>query len=115
MTDIARSRRRWRLAFLLLLPLSLLSTGFLVYAGVDQSVTASYMEADSRDTHEDLAVLRALVPELSPTVSRSAVLTTLRRQHPKALITATDSTVGLGGLVFRFGRDGHLRVIEPLN
>lgn len=115
MTDIARSRRRWRLAFLLLLPLSLLSTGFLVYAGVDQGITASYMKADSRDTHEDLAVLRELLPELSPNASRSAVLTTLRHQHPKALITATDSTVGVGGLVFRFGRDGHLRAIAPLN
>ena len=115
MTDIERSRKRWRLAFLVLLPLSLLSTGFLVYAGVDQGVTAAYRETDSRDTHEDLAVLRELLPELSPHASRGAVLATLRRQHPKALITATDSTVGIGGLVFRFAGDGHLRAVEPLD
>ncbi len=103
------------MAFLVLLPLSLVSTGFLVYTGVDQGVTAAYTEADSRETHADLAALRELVPELTSHASRSAVLAALRRQHPKALITATDSTVGIGGLVFRFAPDGHLRAIEPLN
>ena len=87
----------------------LLSTGGLLYAMVDQGVTLTHQADEYERTREDLVVALALLPTLDGSPTRREVLEELRRQHPAALITATDSTVGIGGLRLRFGANGRLR------
>lgn len=112
--DIDRGRRRWRGAFFALLALWLLTLGTAAYLLVDQAVTNTYREVSYRDMREDFGVLATIAPALGAPVRRGALLATLRRQHPTALIVATDSTVGIGQLEFRFDRDGRLRaVVHP--
>lgn len=102
---------RWRTAFLVLLAAAVGVAGFLVYGIVDQGVTLTYQADEHQRVREDLAVALRALPALAPAADRSTVLATLRRQHLGALITATDSTVGIGQLTFRFGRDGRIREV----
>src|SRR5215208_2301977 len=95
---VARSRARWRRTAVALLALWLLTGGWAVYALVDQGVTLTYQGAGRRHLREDFAVLAALAPEVAGGVRRGDLLRALRRQYPEALITATDSTVGMGEL-----------------
>jgi hypothetical protein len=112
MTDPDRSRRRWRAAFLALLAVWILTLGTAAYMVVDQAVTLTYHDVSHRDMREDLQVLATAAPALGTQVTRGSLLATLRRQHPQAFIVATDSTVGIGQLEFRFGRDGRLRAVS---
>ena len=112
MTDPAQSRRRWRRAFFALLVLWLVTAASAAYAVIDQGVTLTYHEASARDMARDFRVLLRAAPALGGSVTRSAVLTTLRRQHPDALISATDSTVRRGDLTFRFAADGRLQAVD---
>ena len=111
MTDVARSRQRWRLLSFALLALCLLTLGGAAYAVLDQGVTLTYQAEGRRALAEDLAVLVTAAPAMGSDVTRPSLLATLRRQHPTALITATDSTVGIGRLEFYFAPDGRLRRI----
>lgn len=112
MTDPAPGRRRWRRAFLTLVAVWLVTVAGAAYALVDQGVTLTHHDAGFRDMARDFRVLLRAAPALGGSVTRTAVLTTLRRQQPDALITATDSTVRTGGLTFRFGPDDRLRAVE---
>jgi len=113
--EIRRSRARWRATFGVLAFISLLAIGTLGYAIVDQGVTLAYQEDSFRQTERSLAVLRELAPALGRRDTRAELLSFLRRGHPTALITATDSTVGIEDLVFRFGDDGRLTAVGRLN
>ena len=113
--ELRRSRIRWRAAFGLLAVTSLLAMGTLVYAVVDQGVTLTYHEDSFRQTEQSLAILRELTPALRRGDTRADVLSLLRQAHPDALISATDSTVGIEDLVFRFGADGRLAAVDRLN
>ncbi len=112
MTDLAISRARWRRAFLAVLAAWLITAGWAAYALIDQGVTLAYQGDSYEHLRADLATLTALEPEVECDVTRPALLATLRRQHPGSLITAGDSTVGIGQLEFRFAADGRLRAIS---
>jgi hypothetical protein len=110
--DVRRSRARWRRASVALLALLLVAVGWAAYALLDQGVTLTY-ERDSYDhLRRDVDVLARLAPVAPGGVSRGQLLDVLRRQHPGALITASDSTVGIGQLEFHFGADGRLRAVS---
>src|SRR5262245_50050494 len=101
MTDIGQSRRQWRRAFYIALGAFLLTLAGLVYATTDRNVT--YADQRPRETQEDLDVAVRLLSSQTG-LTRSDVLGLLRRQNPKAKILATDSTVSIGQLTFRFAR-----------
>jgi hypothetical protein len=107
-SDHHRPRNPWRSAFVVLLVLSLSAVGFLAYAIVDQGVTLTYQAEAAADANDDLAVALRLLPELRRSDRRLDVLTMLRRAYPDALISATDSTIGIGQLTFSFGPDDRL-------
>ena len=111
MDDITRSRARWRRAFVVLLVVWLLTAGGSLYALMDQGVSLTYQSEGYRALEQDLSVLSNLAPTLAKDITREQVLSTLRRQHPAALIVATDSSVGIGGLEFRFGAEGRLQTV----
>ena len=110
MTDIGRSRRAWRQAFFSLLGVSVVLVGGLLIAVADKKV--SYAEQRPVEVREDLDVIARLLPAQQPAPSRADVLRMLRRQHPKARIFATDSTVTIGQLTFVFGRGNRLERVE---
>src|SRR5690349_5566469 len=112
MTDLVRSRLRWRRACLGFAGLWLVTAATGAYLLLDQSVTLSYHEDSWQHLVRDFKVLTAAGPVLGGTVTKPALLETLRRQHPDALISATDSTVAIGQLTFRFSGDGRLRAID---
>lgn len=109
--DVALGRARWRRAFFALLALWALTVAWAAYALLDQGVTLTYQGESYRSLREDLAVLTRLAPVAAPGVRRGELLEALRGQHPRAVITASDSTVGIGQLEFRFGPDGRLRAV----
>ena len=112
MEGVARSRARWRRVCLALAALWLLTVLWAIYGLIDQGVTLTHQGESRRHLTEDLGVLADLAPAVAGGVRRGEVLAALRRRHPTALITATDSTVGIGQLEFRFGPDGRLRAVE---
>ena len=111
-TGLGRSGRRWRAGFFALLALCVMIVVLATYALLDQGISYSYLRDDLDYIESDFAILRRLAPALRQGDSRADVLVLLRRQNPQALISSTDSTVTVGGLVFRFGPDGRLSVVE---
>jgi hypothetical protein len=110
--DLARSRRQWRRGFFALLVVWLCTLGAAAYALLDQGVTLTYQGVSHADLVQDAGILARLAPVVAPTATRETVLSTLRRQHPSAFITADDSTVGIGQLRFVFGATGRLQAIR---
>jgi hypothetical protein len=109
MTDIGQSRRQWRRAFYIALGGFLFALAGLVYATTDRNVT--YADQGPRETREDLDVVVRMLSSQTG-LTRSDVLGLLRRQNPKAKILATDSTVSIGQLTFRFARNGRLEQVD---
>jgi hypothetical protein len=109
MTDIGRSRMRWRQAFFVLLAAALVTIGGLLIALFGHGATPTYAEQSHRDTDQDLAVALRLLNAEQPPPTRAAMLRTLRRQNPSAAIATTDSTISIGQLTFRFARSGRLQ------
>jgi hypothetical protein len=109
MTDIGHSRRQWRRAFYIVLGAFVLALAGLVYATTDRNVT--YADQRPRETQEDLDVAVRILSAQTE-LTRSDVLGLLRRQNPKAKILATDSTVSIGQLTFRFARNGRLEQVD---
>ena len=110
--DLARSRIRWRRAFVVLLVVWILTLGAAAHALLDQGVTLTYQRAGYERLTHDAAVLARFTPAAAPAATRASVLATLRRQNPQAFITADDSTVEVGELRFVFGNDGRLQAIR---
>jgi hypothetical protein len=108
MDEHPRRRTAWRTAFFALLALFLVTSAFFVYSILDQGVTLTHRAESAADATEDLAIALQLLPELRLGDRRADVLAILRRHHPGALITATDSTIEIGQLTFRFGSDDRL-------
>jgi hypothetical protein len=82
------------------------------YSIVDAAITIDGLEASNRDIQTSAAVLAAIAPGIAPSATRADVLTLLRRQHPRAIIVATDSSVAIEQLTFRFDNRGTLRRID---
>src|SRR5688572_3661849 len=110
--QLRRSRRRWRAGFIGLCAILLAGVLAGTYAVLDQGVSLTYLRDEFEHVEEDFAILRRVVPTLRDGTTHADVLTLLRRQNPEALISATDSTVSIGALVFRFGADGRLRAVD---
>ena len=106
------STRRWRTAFIVAAALWIVTALAAAYAIVDQAVTVDGLTSGYNDTREAAEVLAQLGPRVAPQITRAELLNVLREQHPKALIVATDSTVAIGQLTFRFDARGGLRTIE---
>ena len=111
-TPVTDPSRRWRTAFIVAATLCLLTAGGAVYGILDQAVTMDGLQVGYDDTREAAEVLARLGPEVAPRITRADLLTILRQQHPDALIAATDSTVAIGQLTFRFDARGALRKID---
>ena len=109
MTDVGRSRMRWRQAFFVLLAASLVTVGGLVIALLGHGVPVTYAEQKQENADRDLAVALRLLSAAQPLPTRTGILRTLRRQNPGAAIVVTDSTVSIGQLTFRFARSGRLQ------
>jgi hypothetical protein len=109
MTDVGRSRMRWRQAFFVLLAAALVTIGGLLIALLGHGATLTYAEQSHLDADQDLGVALRLLTAEQPSPTRATVLRALRRQNPGAPITATDSTVTIGQLTFRFARSGRLQ------
>ena len=99
---------RWKVAFFALLTATLVGAAAAVYGLVDTGVTQTYMDVGYSDAINDLEVLRELVPAVQRPLTRAEALTLLRRQHPAAFITATDSSIQIGQLTFLFAPTGTL-------
>ena len=104
--------RRWRTAFFISVTLCVVITVTAAYAMLDQAVTIDGLRIGYNDTRTAAATLAGLGPQFAPKITRAELLSTLRQQHPAALIAATDSTVALGQLTFRFDASGALRKID---
>jgi len=104
--------RRWRTAFIVAVILCFATGAAAVYGILDQAVTMDGLEVGYKDTREAAEVLARLRPTVAPRATRADVLTLLRQQHPTALIVATESTVAIGQLTFRFDAAGSLRKID---
>ena len=110
--DLTRSRTRWRRAFFALLIVWVCTLGAAGYALLDQGVSLTYQSVSHDDLLNDARILVQLAPAAASSATRETVLSTLRRQHPDAFITADDSTVGIGQLRFIFRPDGRLQAIR---
>ena len=104
-------RNRWRVAFFVLLVVWIFSVLTLGYFIVDAGITQTYAGVSAEDSERALAVLERLVPAIQRRSDRTALLELLRAQNPRAFIVATDSTVEVDGLTFRFGVDRQLRSV----
>jgi hypothetical protein len=109
---VAGHRNRWRIAFFILLVVWLLSVVTSGYFILDQGITQTYARVSYDDTRHSLTIVERLLPAIQGRNQRGAVLELLRDQNQRALIVATDSTVEIEGLVFRFGADGRLRAVS---
>lgn len=99
----------WKRGFFLAVGVLMASNAAWAYRLLDHSVTASYAADEHRRTHEDLAVLRRMIPESRP-MDRSEVLALLRRTNPDALIVDDSAGVAIGGLLFEFTDDRLARI-----
>jgi hypothetical protein len=102
----------WKAAFFSLLGVTVLGAGAATYGLLDAGVTRTYMEVGYTDTINDLEVLRQLIPAVQRPLMQTEALALLRRQHPTALIAATDSSIQIGQLTFLFAPTGSLRSVE---
>ena len=105
-------RNRWRIAFAVLLAVWVVSIGLLGYQIVDQGITSTYTRVSYEETERALAVMKRLAPAIQGRTQRLALLELLREQNPMGFIVATDSTVEMDGLVFKFGPDGRLTAVR---
>ena len=110
MTDIGTSRRQWIRAFWVLAGAFVIVLGALFYATTSRNV--SYAVESPQDTQGDLDIAIRMLAGQQPQWTRANVLRVLRRQNPTAKIFATDSTVSIGKLTFRFDRAGRLEDIS---
>jgi hypothetical protein len=106
MTDIGTSRRQWIRAFWVLAGAFVVVLGALMYATTSRNV--SYAVERPQETQADLDIAIRMLSGQQPAWTRANVLRVLRRQNPSAKIFATDSTVTIGKLTFRFDRTGRL-------
>src|SRR5690349_9072282 len=111
MTDIGTSRRQWIRAFWVLAGAFVIVLGALFYATTSRNV--SYAVERPQESQADLDVDVRMLAGQQPTWTRANVLRVLRRQNPTAKIFATDSTVTIGKLTFRFDRAGRLEEVTP--
>jgi hypothetical protein len=109
-----KSEKMWRVVSLTLLAFLVTSNGFQLYQLIEQSVTISHMREGLRLVTNDLGTLQGLTPLLSSRWTRSDILVFLRGSSPGALITETDSTIGIGQMRFVFDRGGTLVSIDEL-
>jgi hypothetical protein len=109
MTDIGTSRRQWIRAFWVLAGAFVIVLGALFYATTNRNV--SYAVERPQESQADLDVAVRMLAGQQPTWTRANVLRVLRRQNPTAKIFATDSTVTIGKLTFRFDRAGRLEEV----
>ena len=108
----ARPRRnRWKIAFFVMLGVSLLSVGYLAIEVVDQGITYTYASVSYEETQRSLAMMERLLPTLEGHARRAQLIELVRDQNPKAFIMATDSTIDVDGVVFHFTTDGRLRSV----
>lgn len=94
--------RWWKRGFFILLLISIIIIGLLVYGIIDQSVTLSYTEVGMQDLENDLLVLKSLTPELSKTLDKKDILFILRKNNPKIIIIENNNEIDVGQLRFIF-------------
>jgi hypothetical protein len=103
------SSNRWRAAFVAMLAVWVVSVTVLGYLIVDQAITLSYAKVTARESERALAVLTRLLPAMQGRSRRQSLLALMGEQNRTEFIVATDSTVEMNGLLFRFDKAGELR------
>jgi hypothetical protein len=111
-TPAGDTSRSWRTAFIIAIALWLLTAAGAAYSILDQAVTMDGLQVGYADTREAAEVLARLGPAVAPRITKADLLTILRQQHPDAFIVATDSTLAIEQLTFRFDVRGALRKID---
>jgi len=101
---------KWRIAFFVVLGVTIPSLGYLAYLVMDVAVTHSYMKDGYDATTRDLSALGVIFPK--DRYKKKDIASLLRQQHPGALIVETGCSVQMDGLLFYFDENERMVDIE---
>jgi hypothetical protein len=113
MHPISPAHRRWRIATLCLIVLWLATVGALGYQLADLGDQVDDLTVSSQSGSASFDILARLVPVVARSARREEFLTMLRQQNPTAFVVATDSSVAIDQLTFRFDGSGALQRVLP--
>jgi hypothetical protein len=85
----------------------------LAFRVLDLGSAHSDMLVGYQDLSQSNDVLRGLVLPLAQTVTKQDILVLIRRTNPSEMVVATDTSIGVGQLTFRFNATGRLASIVP--
>ena len=100
---------RWKLAFLIAVPLLVASNVFMVFVVIDTSISYSYLQDSFKHHSQSESALGKLIVEGSKSYTQKDILHLIRQAEPDAFIVEENNTISFSGNTFIFKSD---RLVE---
>ena len=89
--------------------ISLVIISYLIFMGLEQGVSFTYMSQGCKQTVDDFKILAQIFPK---SFSKKDIIYILRKQYPDELIVEDSMSVQIKGLRFDFNNDNKLTLIN---
>jgi len=101
---------KWKLAFLITVPLLLVSNVFFIYSVIDTSISYTYLQDSFKHHSQSESALGKLIVEGSKNHSQKDILHLLRQAEPNAFIVEEENKIFYSGNTFIFEGDRLVKI-----
>jgi len=105
-----KNMNKWKISFFCCLILFILSSGYLIYAFIDQGISYNYLKVSCDEQDEANKVLGNLIVKGGQKYSQKDILHLLRQEYPKAFIVEDKNIISIGPNKFEFENEKLVRV-----
>ena len=101
---------KWKLAFLISVPILLASNIFLIFTVIDTAISYSYLQDSFKHHSQSESALGKLIIKGSKDYSKKDILHLLRQAEPNTFIVEEDNKIFYAGNTFIFESDRLVKI-----
>jgi hypothetical protein len=101
---------KWKIAFLITVPILLVSNIFFIYMVIDTGISYSYLQDSFKHHSQSESALGKLIVEGSKNYSQKDILHLLRQAKPEEFIVEEDNKIFYSGNTFIFENDRLVKI-----
>ena len=101
---------KWKIAFLVSVPILLASNVFLIFTVIDTAVSYTYLQDSFKHHSQSESALGKLIVEGSKNYSQKDILHLLRQAEPEEFIVEEDNKIFYSGNTFVFEGDRLVKI-----